>query len=187
MSQPIAPAGKPNRSLWIAISAIVAVLSLSAVVYWWAFLMREHHYWTETAKFWDGRSITLRLHSSNKAYHGSVGHFSPFWWGGGDEWGDLQFTIDGEEYRWEGAYIPIAVQQDRDRVIYIVVFDRESEEAKWPKTHPVGTYFFRIYRSNAAKSWDEISPKELPRRLAVQNAWHCKMQGMFDAFLESQK
>jgi hypothetical protein len=100
-----------------------------AVVYWWAFLMRENHYWTETVKLWDGRSITIRLHSSSIAYHGAVGDSCPFWWGGGGPWEDVQFTIDGKYYRWGGPYIPIAIQQDRDHSVYIVVFDRESKKA----------------------------------------------------------
>ena len=190
MSQPVTPAAKGNRRLWIAAITTIAILllvSLGAVVYWWAFVMREHDYWTETAKLWDGRSITLRLHSSHKAYHGAVGHFSPYWWGGGDERGNLQFTIDEEEYRWEGPYIPIAIQQDRDHTVYLIVYDRESEEARWPKIHPIGGYYFRIYKSNAANSWDEIGPKELPRHLAIQNAWHCQMQSFLLMFLESQK
>ena len=114
-----------------------------------------------------------------------MGHFSPFWWGGGNPWGDVQFTLDEREYRWEGPYIPIAVQRDRDNTVYIVVFDRESEEAKFPTKHPLGMYLFRIYRSRGADSWDEISPEKFPPHLAIQNTWlEAYMQGSLVAFLE---
>jgi len=51
------------------------------------------------------------------------------------------------------------------------------------------TLFYRIYRSNARNSWDEISPKQFPRHLAVlntQKTWQ-GLQGSLDYFLTSEK
>jgi hypothetical protein len=143
--------------------AIVLFVMGGAAFYWWAFLMREHSHWTETIQLWDGGSLKIYQHSSQKAYHGAVGHFSPFWWGGGDPWGDVKFTVGGEKYRWDGAYIPIAIQPDNTGV-YIAVFDRETKDYYHPTR-------FRLYRSTTPTTWEEIGSKDFPRHLAIQNTW----------------
>jgi hypothetical protein len=148
---------KRHIKTWIT---ILVIFTLGSYVYWWAFLKREYHQWSETIVLWDGRHLKIQKCTSQKAYHGTPNHLNPFWWGGGDPWDIVQFTVDDKEYRWEGPYIPIAVQPDKDAV-YIVVFDRETP----------GDCRFRLYRNITTATWLEITPKDFPRHLAIQNTW----------------
>ena len=84
-----------------------------------------------------------------------------FGWGGGDPWGGATFTINGTTYRWEGKYIPIAVQRDLTGV-YIVVFDRETSP---------NLLGFRIYQATGPSTWKEVRPADFPKHLAIQNTW----------------
>jgi hypothetical protein len=154
---------KQGKRTFVKVSLVILV---GAGIIYWAFFLREHHRWNEDLRLWNGGTLHVQQHMSRKAYHGLVGHASPFWWGGGDRWYEMQFTIGENKYRWEGPHTPIAIQADEDGTVYIVAFDRESEEAMPRRhSHPM----FRIYRSHNDDSWAEITPKEFPRHLAIQN------------------
>lgn len=151
---------------WISIVLSVSLMlcSMGALIYWWAFYMREHHRWSEDLKLWNGEILHVQHHMSRKAYHGLVGHFSPFWWGGGDWRYELWATVGRNKYYWKGLHTPIAVQADEDGTVYIVAFDRTSEEAR----HKYGP-MFRFYRALSDESWNEIAPETFPKHLAIQN------------------
>jgi hypothetical protein len=155
MSQP--------STFWHRILVAVCVVTfLGGAIAYFGYYRREYHAWSENIRLWNGTKLQIQQHSSERIYHGGHG----FGWGGGDPWGDVQFTYVEKIYRWEGPYIPIAIQPDEDGTIYIVVYDRESEEASRTRG-----YFFRIYRNRGTKSWDEIGPKDFPKHLAIQNTW----------------
>jgi hypothetical protein len=147
------------------IVAISWVMLVGGAVVYWSFFRREHHEWSEEIKLWDGRKLPIQRHNSDRVYHGGHG----FGWGGGDPWEDVQFTIVGKEYRWEGPYIPIAIQPDKDNTVYLVVFDRESDFS-----HPG----FRLYRATSQSKWEEIPPAQFPKHLAIQNTWLRKNNGI---------
>jgi hypothetical protein len=155
--------------LWAAIFVLLCIVLAGAALYWWAFLMREHHRWTETIKLWDGLRLEIQQYSSQRVYHGN----HVFGFGGGDPWQDVQFTIRGEKYRWEGPYIPIAIQRDETHV-YIVVYDRETQDYRGSR--------FRLYRSVTPTSWEEIGPERFPRYLAIQNTWLHKYNGALNEY-----
>jgi len=167
MSQTTSPPSQHVRRVAKITYTIIVLVLVGGTAVYWARFQREHHRWSEVIRLWDGRHLQIHQHSSNTAYHGAVGHGSPFWWGGGDPWHETHFTIDGKTYRWEGPYIPIAIQPDKDDTVYVVVYDRESEESK---RHPTD-FWFRLYRSRDGRTWDEIGPKEFPKHLAIQNTW----------------
>ena len=143
---------------------LLSALLLIGVAIYWAFFLREHHRWSEDLKLWDGKVLHVQQHMSRQAYHGLVGHGSPFWWGGGDRWYDMTLSVGDRHFHWKSPHTPIAIQVDEDGTVYIVVLDRESERRA--NVHgPV----FRFYRSRGNGSWGEIASKDFPRHLAIQN------------------
>jgi hypothetical protein len=158
--------------------AVPLVMLLGAAIAYFGYFRREYHAWSEDVRLWNGTKVRIQRHSSERIYHG--GH--AFGWGGGDPRGDVQFTFGEKKYRWEGPYIPIAIQPDDDGAVYLVVYDRESEEASRRRG-----YFFRIYRSRGSGSWDEIAPKDFPKHLALQNTWLLASNGVgMDGRVENQ-
>ena len=151
---------KERNRLWPA--AVVAALlcaTLAGGITYGGPRPREHHRWTEIIQTWDGQYLKIKQHTSQQEYRGS--HFGPSSSGGSDPWRETRFTVGGQNYRWEGAFIPIAIQPDTTAV-YVVVYDRET---------PGGSSRFRLYRSITPTSWAEIAPKDYPRHLAIQNTW----------------
>jgi hypothetical protein len=166
MSQP--------SEIWNRIIAMISlVLLVGGAIACFGYFRREYHAWSEDARLWDGTTLRIQRHSSERVAHGPHG----FVRGGGDPWGEVQFTFGETKYRWEGPYIPIAVQPDEDGAIYIVVYDRESEESR----QTLDT-MFRMYRSRGTDSWDEIAPKEFPKHLAIQNTWLNAHNGSLDEY-----
>jgi tetratricopeptide (TPR) repeat protein len=146
-----------RRRHWPA--AIVASL-LSAVLFGGTVrgevLKREHQRWTEIIQLWDGQYLKIKQHTSDI-------EDSPLASSNSDPWQETTFTVGGKQYRWEGKYIPIAVQPD-EKAVYIAVYDRETKDYDRPTR-------FRLYRSNSPTDWTEIAPKEFPKHLAIQNTW----------------
>jgi hypothetical protein len=159
----------PNRSnRGRIIVAISLVMLVGGAIVYWAFFQREHHEWTEVIRLWDGQRLQIQRHSSQRVYHGIAAPCSPFAWGGGDPWEITTFSWKARAYRWEGRYIPIAVQIDETGP-YIVVFDRETSP---------NLLGFRIYRATGPSRWKEIRPAEFPKHLAVQNTWLRRNNGV---------
>ena len=149
-----------SRSASSLIIVLILLVVGGAIVYW-AFFQREHHEWAEDIRLWDGQRLQIQRHSSQRVFHGIAAPCSPFGWGGGHPWDDVQFTIDGKKYRWEGPYIPIAIQVDKTGV-YVVVFDRETSP---------DLLGFRIYQATSPSTWKEVRPADFPKNLAIQNTW----------------
>jgi len=154
--------------IWAKI--LIVILIVAPIGVYWFHYRREYHESSEDIKLWAGGKLHIQRHSSQRVYHGGHG----FGWGGGDPWEDVEFTVYDKDYRWEGPYIPIAIQTDQKfSAIYIVVYDRESEEARRSSGR-----MFRIYRNRGVDSWDEIAPKDFPKYLAIQNTWLRKNNGV---------
>jgi hypothetical protein len=158
---------QPSTFWKLILVAICLVILIGGAIAYFGYYQREYSTWSQEIRLWNGTKLQIQQHSSQRIYHGC----HAFGWGGGDPWGDIQFTIGGKNYRLEGPYIPIAVQPDEDGSVYVVVFDRESEKAGQRR------YFFRIYRNRGTNSWDEIRPDEFPKHLAIQNTWLHKNNG----------
>jgi len=152
--------GKRRRRLVWIISGISLVMLVVGVIAYFGYFKREHREWGEEINLLDGTKLRIHMHSSERIYYGNpvIG------WGGGDPRVDLRFNFGGKEYRWEGPYIPLAIQPDQDHTIYMAVFDRESDNARY-----ASNYLFRFYRSRGGSLWDEIRSSEFPKHLAVQN------------------
>lgn len=147
---------------WTCIILGFVVMSLiGGYGVYWAFYMREHRRWEEDLKLWNGGGLHAQLHISRKVIDGH----GDLWWMPGDwRFDEVRFAFDGKQYRWESSHVPIAVQPDADGSVYIVAYDRESEDS----TQRFGP-LFRIYRSRNGDSWKEVAPETFPRHLAIQN------------------
>jgi hypothetical protein len=157
-----------NRRNGVASNLLLAMCVVSLVIIYilyWAFFQRERHRWKEAVRLWHGKELAIEQYSSERIWHPTVGHSG---WGGGDPWGGVRFALDDKTYRWEGKFIPIAIQADQTGV-YIVVFDRETS---WDRLG------FRIYRAATPSTWDEIPAARFPKHLAIQNTWLRKNNGI---------
>ena len=141
----------------IGILLLAGVTAGVAVGVYTAFYERESTDWVEVVRLWNEQPLEVRQSYSQRVYHGNPHAFG---WGGGDPRSEVTFNVDGTTYRWEGGYIPIAIQKDSSG-IYIVVFDRETPNHTG----------FRLYRAKGPSVWDEIPPSDFPKHLAIQNTW----------------
>jgi hypothetical protein len=162
MNQLSQPSVRRNGSIKLGNVVILSlVILIGGAVIYWAFFQRERQNWSEVVKLWNGRTLPIQQQSSERACHFAAGH--GYLWGGGDPWHKTTFLWMGKSYCWEGPYIPIVIQPDRDDVIYVVAFDRET-----PNYRPT---YFRLYQSVTCSSWKEIATNEYPKHLAIQNTW----------------
>ena len=78
----------------------------------------------------------------------------------------LSISWQGQDLFWVGVGVPICLRSD-NKVLYLVVFDRDSD---------FSYIRFRYYRQDHSVL-AEITPKEFPKEIAVQNLWLKKENG----------
>ncbi len=130
-----------------ALPKIVLTLLAGATIFvgvqYWNTHKRESEEWNENLQVWNGGTLPTQRERSRLVYNG------------GSIREKLEFEYKDVYYVWEGSDLPIAVQPDREK-IYLVAFDRDSE--------------FSLYRAVSATEWEDVTTKEFPRYLAIQNA-----------------
>jgi hypothetical protein len=140
----------------------VLIFSLALVigtVGWKAIRWAARDHWTNSGVIGlvGGGTLAVEHEGSAWQYHEIIPHGLGY--GGGGEEQILKFSMDGKNYLWEGAFIPIVLQLDGSTPV-LIVFDRETSSSKCT---------FRYYRWE--REWKELSISSFPPQLAMQNMW----------------
>jgi hypothetical protein len=114
---------------------------------------RESEKWVEDIKLLNGNTIKVFHHYSQRAMYGPL-HFLI---GGGGEKYVVCFEYRGTVYIWQCLDIPIVIQFWKND-LYMVMLDIENFSLQ-----------FRFYKYK--KKLIEISSKDFPKSVAIQNRW----------------
>ena len=135
------------------ILSVILILVL-IIIFFGSVSCRESEKWEENVKLQNGKIIEVHYYFSKIRYYGARHGFG---FGGGDPRHKIWFEYEGRKYKWDRKYMPILLNYDNG-IIYLVI-------SYWDGSF--GKIGFRLYKFK--DDWEEISEKDFPRNIAVQN------------------